>query len=259
MDKQKVFFQKAIVIFLSAVICCLLWGSAFPTLKVGYQLFAIEANDTAAQILFAGMRFVLAGIMAIAFGSLLQKKYLKPSKAAMPKVLLLSLLQTVVQYLFFYIGVAHTTGVKGSIINGSNVFLGIIVSALVFRLEKLDFKKIIGCVVGFVGVVLINLTGSADMSFNFLGDGFILLSVTAYAFGMVLNKIYSRTENPVMLCGYQFFVGGIIMIAVGLIAGGRMQEVTAIGILLLIYMAFVSAGGYTLWGILLKYNHVLVF
>ena len=256
MNKQNTIFQKPIVVILSAVFCCLLWGSAFPSIKVGYQLFAIESNDTAAQILFAGTRFTIAGLMVIVFGSLIQKQFLKPSKAAIPKVFVLSMLQTALQYLFFYVGMAHTTGVKGSIVTASNVFLCIIVSTLIFKLEKLNGKKLLGCVIGFAGVVLINMTGTTDMSFNFLGDGFIFLSALTYAFSAVFIKIYSRTENPVMLSGYQFLAGGIVMMLVGLIAGGRIEAVTTTGIVLLLYMGFISAGAYTLWGILLKYNPV---
>lgn len=256
MDKQKTIFQNPIVVIISAVFCCLLWGSAFPSIKVGYQLFVIGANDTAAQILFAGMRFTIAGVMVILFGSMIQKQFLKPSKAALPKVFILSLLQTSLQYLFFYIGLAHTTGVKGSIITASNVFLAILVSTLIFKLETLDSKKILGCLVGFAGVVLINMTGSDHMSFNLLGDGFVFFSALTYAFSAVLIKIFGKTEDPVMLSGYQFLAGGVLMIAVGLIAGGKIEVVTTTGMILLLYMGFISAGAYTLWGILLKYNPV---
>ena len=63
--------QKTSVVWLGAMLCCLLWGSAFPCIKIGYGLWNIESADTAVQILFAGMRFVLAGILAVIFGSLL--------------------------------------------------------------------------------------------------------------------------------------------------------------------------------------------
>ena len=123
--------KKTWVIALVALFCCLLWGSAFPSIKVGYELFEIASADTAAQILFAGCRFALAGVMVIVAGSLIQGKFLKPSKAALPKVFKLCMLQTVIQYFFFYVGLAHTTGVKGSIIEAANVFLSILISCLI--------------------------------------------------------------------------------------------------------------------------------
>lgn len=59
----------------------------------------------------------------------------------LPRIGKICLLQTVVQYFFFYVGLAHTTGVKGSIVEASNVFLAILVSSLIFHQEKLDQKS----------------------------------------------------------------------------------------------------------------------
>jgi drug/metabolite transporter (DMT)-like permease len=160
------------------------------------------------------------------------------------------------QYIFFYIGVAHITGVKGSIVNAVNVFFTILVSCLLFKLEKLDKQKLIGCIIGFAGVVIVNIGGQFDKSFTMLGDGFLIISALAYALSSVLIKIYGKDENPVMLSGYQFMAGGMIMICAGLLMGGRLNAVNLKGILLLLYMAFISAGAYTLWSLLLKHNPV---
>lgn len=249
--------KKTWVVCVLAIVCCLLWGSAFPSIKVGYQMFQVEATDTAAQILFGGCRFTLAGILVILLGSMMKGRLLKPSKVAVPKILKICMLQTVVQYFFFYVGLAHTTGVKGSIVEASNVFLAILVSSLMFRMEKLDVKKVIGCVIGFAGVVIVNLNGQdISMSFNLLGDGFIFISALAYALSSVLIKKYSQTEDPVMLSGYQFTAGGLIMVIGSLAAGGRLGTFSPAAGLLLLYMAMISAVAYTLWGILLKYNPV---
>ena len=256
MTTNKPIFQKNIVVIFTAVLCCLLWGSAFPSIKLGYQLFEIPSNSTASQILFAGTRFTLAGILVIIAGSLLQKRVLKPSKEAIPKVIKLCLLQTVTQYVFFYIGLANTTGVKGSIVNAVNVFFSILVSCCLFRMEKLNRQKILGCIIGFAGVVVVNLGGSFDMKFNFLGDGFLMISAFAYALSTAVIKIYGKDEDTVMLSGYQFFAGGLLMVLAGVCGGGNIPTVTVSGISLLLYLALVSAGAYTVWGILLKYNPV---
>ena len=256
MNKNQPILQLPVVVTALAILCCLLWGSAFPCIKLGYQLFEIPAGDSAAQILFAGIRFSLAGVLTILAGSFLQKKFLVPKKSSFSKVLKLSMFQTVLQYVFFYIGLAHTTGVKGSIVNAVNVFFSILVSSLLFRLEKLDWKKIAGCIIGFVGVVIVNFGGSFEMKFRLMGDGFLMISAFAYALSTVLIKIYGKDENPVVLSGYQFFVGGLIMVVAGLGMGGRIAAVSAAGLLLLLYMAFISAGAYTIWSLLLKYNSV---
>lgn len=247
--------QKTVVVWLGAMLCCILWGSAFPCIKIGYQLLNIQSSDTAAQILFAGCRFTLAGILTILIGSVLAKQFLYPRKRSLGRVLWLSLLQTVLQYLFFYVGLAHTSGVKASIIEAVNVFAAILVASLIFRQEELTRAKILGCVVGFLGVILVNLTGM-NLQFHFQGEGFIFLSTIAYAFSSVFMKRYSAAEHPVMLSGYQFLLGGIIMIAVGWLMGERLHTTAVPGLLLLLYLSGVSAVAYSIWGILLKYNPV---
>ena len=64
MKLKEEWMQKTIVVWLGALLCCLLWGSAFSGIKIGYRLFEINAADTATQLLFAGCRFTLAGILA---------------------------------------------------------------------------------------------------------------------------------------------------------------------------------------------------
>ncbi len=247
--------QKTSVVWLGAMLCCLLWGSAFPCIKIGYGMWNIESVDTSSQILFAGMRFVLAGILAVIFGSLLEGKFIKPEKGCAGKIVWLAMLQTVIQYLFFYIGLAHTSGVKASIIEAVNVFVAIIVSGFIFHQENVTAKKMLGCLVGFAGVVLINMNGM-NFQMSLSGEGAIFLSTVAYAFSSVFLKRYSAKHNPVMLSGYQFIFGGIILSAAGFAMGGRLSTVSTGGVLMLIYLALVSAVAYSLWGMLLKYNPI---
>ena len=238
-------------------LCCALWGSAFPCIKIGYRLFDIASGDVAAQILFAGCRFTLAGVLALAIGSALNREWLVPKRRSYGRIAKLALLQTVVQYIFFYVGLANTTGVKASIIEGVNVFIAILVASLLFHQEKLSAAKILGCVIGFAGVVLVNSSGGGlDLGFHFTGEGFIFLSTIAYAFSSVFLKRYSKEDNPVLLSGWQFVFGGLVMIVCGLLAGGRLSEWSVAGVLMLLYMAVISAVAYSLWGILLKYNPV---
>lgn len=255
-QKNKI-LNNELCVFAFAMVCCLLWGSAFPCIKIGYQLFDIGGDDVFTQILFAGIRFFMAGVMAVAIGSVSAGHFLLPKKESWLTVAKLSFFQTIMQYLFFYIGLANTTGVKASIIEASNVFVAILVSALIFRQEKLTGRKMLGCVAGFAGVLLINLgQGGFSMTFRLNGEGFVFLSTVAYAFSSALLKRYSQKENTVMLSGYQFAFGGMVMIAVGLLGGGAIKTVTTNGIAILIYLAFISAAAYSLWGLLLKYNPV---
>ncbi len=255
MKDKKLFMQNIAVVVLLATICDLLWGSAFPCIKLGYIFFNISSDDTASQIFFAGLRFTLAGLLVIIFMSFVKRRFLVPqSMKTFGRISLLSCFQTILQYILFYIGLAHTNGVKGSIIEASNVFIAIFVASLIFKQEKLTTKKLIGSLIGFIGVVIINLKGlTFDLN---IGDMCVFMSTFAYAVSSVLLKRYSTEEDTVMMSGYQFLFGGIIMTLIGLLMGGKLTVFTLQGIVLLVYLAFISAMAYSLWAILLTYNPI---
>lgn len=252
---NRTLLTKTWAVCLISLICCLLWGSAFPCIKIGYELFSIGSGETASQILFAGIRFSLAGVMTALIGSVLEKRILVPKKESITKIITLSLFQTIGQYVFFYIGLAYSTGSKSSIISGTGTFIAILVSCFIFRQERFNARKAFGCIAGFAGIIIINLSPAMQLSFS-IGDFFILISAVSAAFSVAFIKKYSQFENPVVLSGYQFFVGGIIMTIVGLVFGGKMSFGGAKSVALLIYMGMISAVAYSLWGILLKFNPV---
>ena len=134
----------------------------------------MDSADTASQIVFAGIRFTLAGLLVLAFTSIREKKVMFPDKEVLKYAIPVCLAQTVGQYFFFYIGVANTSGVKGGIITGLGNFIAILLSCLVFRNERMTVRKSAGCILGFAGVVVINIMGnSLDMGFKLTGEWII--------------------------------------------------------------------------------------
>ena len=250
------FWNRTPFIILMTFICCFLWGSAFPCIKTGYRLFSIASDDTASQILFAGVRFTLAGILVIAVGSLVRRRILIPKKESILPVLILAFFQTSGQYFFFYAGMAHTTGVKSAILVATGNFLTILIAACIFHYEKLTSRKIIGCLIGFAGVVLIQLPGGFDAGFHMNGEGFILLSTVVSSFASAFVKRFSEKEDPLTLSGWQFVAGGLLLCAGGLAGGGRLSGFTPASTLLLFYMACISAGAFSLWSLLVVYNDI---
>ena len=250
------------VVVLLALVCCLLWGSAFPVIKIGYTVLSIKKTDVSSQLLFAGCRFFLAGLLAAAAGSVAAKKILVPrSSATFIRIICLALVQTVIQYVFFYISLAHTTGIKGAILESLNVFFSILTASLIFRMEKISVRKLLGCFIGFAGIILVNLAGSGgmqnmDMHFTLTGEGFMIISTVGAAFASVLLRLFSRYDNPVLLTGWQFVFGGTVMCAAGYFTGGRLSFTSVHAVLLLLYLSLLSAAAYSLWSVLLKYNDV---
>ena len=247
------------VLFLTAFICCVLWGSASPAIKIAYQLFQIPPEDTASRIVLAGARFILAGAMTILFGSLLARKCLVPARGSWKNIGILALVQTVGQYYFFFMALANISGVRGSIINASGNFIAILFAAFLFRFERMTLRKIAGCVIGFAGIILIMGGWNALVSggsMTLAGEGAMLAADLFYGASGCLIKVFSKKENPVTLSGYQFLVGGVILFGIGLAMGGQLHFYTASCWGNLLYLGLISAGAYTLWGVLLKHNPV---
>lgn len=254
MNNTNKLFTNTFFVALCALLCCALWGSATPFIKTGYELL-LPTQNTPSIILFAGIRFTLAGILTVLIYSIARKKVLYPKKRNLSKVATVAAFQTVIQYIFFYVGLANTSGVKGTVITGANAFCTILIASLIFRIEKLSLKKIIACILGFAGIVVINLNG-LDLNMNFTGDCFVFFSSVSYAFSSVMIKLFSKDEDPVVISGYQFIMGGIFMIIVGLILGGNIVISSVSGAGVLFYLSCLSAIAYALWGVLLKHNPV---
>ena len=252
--KENSIFSKPLVLTLLALLCCALWGSATPFIKIGYELVLPPERDVASTILFAGIRFTLAGILTIAIFSIGRRKFLYPKRENLGRVGIVSIFQTIIQYIFFYLGLANTSGVKGTVISGGSVFFALLISSLIFRQEKLNVKKLVACVVGFAGIVVVNLSG-LELKVN-IGDVFVLLSTVSLAISSVLIKRFSQHEDPVVISGYQFIGGGAVMSIGALLFGGKVNFSDIRGIFVLLYLALLSAVAYSVWGILLKYNPV---
>ena len=251
------FFTRGRVVAVLALITCLLWGSAFPGVKSGYRLFAVQPDDVATQLLFAGYRFSLAGILVLLFAALAggQKIFaLKPSQWR--RLALLGLAMTTIQYVFFYIGLAHTSGVKGSIVNSTSTFFSVILAHFLYPSDRLRPNTIFGCALGFAGVVAVNWGGSLDGGFTFMGEGFLVISCFCLAAAGIYGKSLSQSINPMLMTGWQLSIGGLVLIALGLVLGGRLSGFTLASGTLLAYLALLSSTAFVLYSQLLKFNPV---
>ena len=257
MQKKNSVLSRPLVCGLLASFCCLLWGSAVPFLNVGYREFQIASGDTPSLILFAGCRFFLAGVLTVAFACVSRRRFVRPAKGNWGIAFKLCLMQTVLQYVLFYIGVANTPSVKAAIIQGLIAFVNILVACYIFRSEKMNALKWAGGLIGVAGIVLVNFDGSGlGGAMTLAGEGALFASMFTNALSAGLIKIYGRCEDSVTLSGWQFMMGGAIMAAAGMAMGGRLALGSAQGIAVLTYLGALSAIAYTLWAVLLNHNPV---
>jgi drug/metabolite transporter (DMT)-like permease len=139
-QKKNKLVTNVFFVAVAAMLCCALWGSATPFIKIGYELI-LPIRNIPSTILFAGIRFFTAGVVTVLIYSIARRKFLFPKTENLRAVVNVSCFQTIIQYFLFYIGVANTTGVKATVLSGSNSFFSILCATLIFRHEKLTVKK----------------------------------------------------------------------------------------------------------------------
>ena len=94
------------------------------------------------------------------------------------------------------------------------------------------------------------------MGFRLTGEGFVLIAQLSYGASTVLINIFSKKVSPVILSVCQFFMGGVLLFIVGILMGGHLDHMSIAGVVLILYLAMVSAVAYTLWSVLLAHNEV---
>jgi len=251
-------YQSRAGVFALATLCCALWGSAYPAIKNGYALLHIAAGDVASQVLFAGWRFAAAGLILLGLAGLLRKPVRVRDARQVRQVALLGLTQTAIQYVFFYVGLAHATGVKSSIMNATGVFFSVALAHFLYRDDRLSARKVVGCLIGFLGVVVVNLGGGGRLTFDFtlLGEGFVIIAAFVLAAASIYGKRLSETMDPMVMTAWQLLIGGGLLTAGGLAFGGRIEGVDLASASLLLYLALLSSVAFSVWSLLLKHNPV---
>lgn len=250
-------FSQAKVVVLLATLCCVLWGSSYPAIKVGYALLGITQNDIPSKLVFAGYRFALAGFVLLLLATVTGKRLFALQRRHVGQLMLLGFTQTAVQYVFFYIGLAYTTGVRGSILNATTTFFSVLLAHFIYRGERISPRKAAGCLLGFAGVMVVNFgDGLFEFAFTLRGEGFIVIAAFVLSAASIYGKRVSQAMDVMVMTGYQLGFGGIVLLAAGYAAGGSLRDFTAGSAALLGYLALLSAVAFTLWSLLLKYNQV---
>lgn len=251
------FFSQPKLLIALATLCCALWGSSFPAIKIGYALLGITPNDIPSKLIFAGYRFAIAGLALLILAGLSKKPLFDLTRRQAGQLMLLGFTQTAIQYVFFYIGLAYTTGVRSSILNSTTTFFSVLLAHFIYANDRISPRKAAGCLLGFAGVMVVNFgDGLFDFALTLRGEGFIVIAAFVLSAASIYGKRISQQMDVMVMTGYQLGFGGLVLLTAGYIAGGTLREFTPVSAALLGYLAILSAVAFTLWSLLLKYNPV---
>lgn len=235
-----------------ALLVMLLWGTLFPAVKLGYGAYNIVT--TGDILFFAGVRFTVCGALICLYSFITDKDSYKSVKNALIPVLLSGLFAIILHYSFTYSALKLTDSSKTAILKQVGVLFYVCFSSLFFKEDKLTVKKLIGVLLGFVGIVAIN-TNTDGISFN-IGDALIIAASFCTVFSNVISKKVFKTVKPITATGTSQLFGGIVLLVMGNYLGGGMSFAFDKSAFVMIYICFASIFSYCIWFTVVKYGEL---
>lgn len=242
-----------------AMFCALGWSLAYPLIKIGYREFQINSDDLGGKILFAGIRFFFAGALVWGFCCLQRPKKESQQKNSFAWLLLLAVVNTTLHYMFAYIGLGYNTSARSTILDSMGGFFLIILSTIIFSDDKMSASKVLGCMLGIVGILAINIQPGVDFFENitFMGDGMILLNACCAGFGGVITRVVSKKMHMMQATGKSMMLGGALLLAIGFAVGTKSSwHFSAKGILVLIALILISALCFAVYNELIAHHPI---
>ena len=249
-------FQRPVWVVVFALTAAIVWGWAFPLIKVGFIAFGITADMTGNKMLFAGIRFAAAGLIVLSVARSSGRSFKMSKGNDWQFILAFALMNTTLHYFFFYVGMSHSEGSRAAILNSLSTFLVVLLACACFKSDRLTSRKIIGCAVGFCGILALNLGGAESGQFSWLGDGMIILNAICSAIAALMTCRLSRRIDVFVGTGYSLSIGGLLLILPGLAFGGTLPDINTLGIVCLLLLIAISALGFALYNKLLSMNPV---
>ena len=254
---DKSIFVRPLWVSIFALTAAVAWGWAYPLIKLGFAEFHITPDLTGSKILFAGIRFCISGLIILGVARAGNKSFAIRRSADWWYILLFTLLNTTIHYTCFYIGLSYAPGARSAILNSLSVFSVVILACLFFKSDRMTIRKLMGCMIGFAGILALNIGGERSGSgFTLMGDGMIVLNALSGAAASLLARGLGRRVNVFVGTGYSLALGGLMLMAAGLLLGGNIPYVSALGIIYLLLLIAISTVGFTLYNKLLTCNPV---
>ena len=226
-----------------ALLTMLLWGSLFPMVKLGFSVYAVES--TADILLFAGIRFIICGVVICLFAAIKDKASYRPVKASLIPILLSSVFAIILHYGFTYLGLELTDSSKTALIKQVGALFYVCFSFLFIKEDTPTVKKIVAAAVGFLGIIVLNIS-SEGVSFS-VGDLLILCASFCTVFSNVISKKVFVKVSPITSTGISQLFGGAVLLAVGFAMGGNVHFKWEASLWIMMYICAASIVSYCIW------------
>lgn len=237
--------SRMLSLMLPCLFCCLLWGIGVPLQKYSYEVFALPDSDIWNKLLICGVRFLVAG-GAILLTHAIKRIPLRSEEGTLKGIVGLATTQVFFQMLFVSIGITYCSGVHSSVLIASQTFVAVIISHFLFADERLNRNRVIGCLLGFAGVVILVLGDSGGESTLF-GQALVFLAAVFAAMGAIFSKTTcTGTRDVSRIVAWQAIIGGSALFLISIAMHASLTW-TPMGVLVCLALAFTSGAASSVW------------
>jgi len=193
-----------------AFICvCIVWGSTYLAIRIGVSAFP--------PALFAGFRFLLAGLAMLVYAKLRGLEF--PDKTNVKRLSIVGLLLLVGGNGLVVLASQWVhSGITALILASMPIFMALIELPLPGG-NRLTIKGWLGLLLGFSGVVLLVTSSSEAGSISLKGAILLILATLFWSIGSVYSKQFKSKGSIVTQIGIQMLAGGLVLTLIGAFLG----------------------------------------
>ncbi|MCM3340584.1 MULTISPECIES: DMT family transporter [unclassified Paenibacillus] len=195
------------MIIFNYLLVCLVFGTTFLAIKIG-------VDASAPPFLSSGIRFFVAGLLL--FGWMIWRKKASFSLLLRKEMLLTGIGLTFGTFAPLYWGEQYVASGIAAVFSATAPILILLLQMIIMR-QTPSRRSLIGCIVGFIGVILIILpaiTLSASM-WLLIGSLVILIGELFYSCGAIYSKQVTKRfpeASPIALNAAQMMYGGALLL-----------------------------------------------
>lgn len=189
------------IVYLLLLIIMMFWGFNVSALKV-----LVSAID---PLMLTAIRIFTAGLTVLSI-TYFMGFFRLPTKKELMLIIYVGFFNVIAHHIFLALGLTLTSSVNTGLILGTGPLLTMMLSIIILK-DVVSRLRILGFLLGFVGIVMTTLGGSAGLSDLSIGDIFIFISIFTQAFSFILISKLNPSFDPRLLTGYMFLVGSFFI------------------------------------------------
>lgn len=226
------------------MLCAVLWGSAFPGIKFVYARW--EAADTFwVRLVFAGVRFTVAGLLLLPF---VRRPRLAFPAGKWRSLAAIALTQTFGQYLFFYSGLAVSSGVLASLLVSTGSLWWVLLAPVMVGSARPGLRHWLLLGLAAAGITIAVYKPGAGAGDPVAGAVLFLSASLCGALAVLLFRRLDAAIDPVKATAFALFGGGVLLIVAGAPGWSGFVKLVDVPVALMtLYLAAVSATAFCLW------------